>query len=38
MAMPRFSDLELQAVRTLYASALEPGATRADFVRAGLVR
>jgi hypothetical protein len=34
----RFSDLELEAFRAVYASSLEPGATRGDFIRAGLVR
>jgi hypothetical protein len=34
----RFSELELEALRAVYASGLEPGATRADFQRVGLVR
>jgi len=37
-AAGRFSELELQAIRAVYASGLEPGATRADFQRVGLVR
>jgi hypothetical protein len=34
----RFSDIELEAMRAVYASTLEPGARRADFVRAGLLK
>src|SRR5262249_51784788 len=34
----RFSVLELEAIRAVYASSLEPGATREDFRRAGLIR
>jgi len=34
----RFSLLELEAIRAVYASSLEPGATREDFRRAGLIR
>jgi hypothetical protein len=37
-ATGRFSEIERQALRAVYESSLEPGATRADFQRAGLVR
>jgi hypothetical protein len=37
-AVARFSTIELQALRAVYESSLEPGATRADFQRARLVR
>jgi hypothetical protein len=33
-----FTDLELEAIRRVYSSGLEPGATRADFASLGLVR
>jgi hypothetical protein len=36
MAQDRFSSLELDAIRAVYASGLEAGATRVDFERAGL--
>jgi hypothetical protein len=36
MAQDRFSALELDAIRAVYGSGLEAGATRADFERAGL--
>jgi hypothetical protein len=36
MAQDRFSALELDAIRAVYGSGLEAGATRGDFERAGL--
>jgi len=34
----RFSELELEAVRRVYAAGLRPGSTLADFVARGLIR
>jgi hypothetical protein len=36
-AEPRFSAIELQAIRAVFSSTLEPGATRREFQAAGLV-
>lgn len=33
----RFSDLEVRAIQAVYGSSLNPGASRSDFARAGLV-
>jgi hypothetical protein len=34
---PRLTGLDVEAAQAVYASPLDPGATRADFVRAGLI-
>jgi len=38
LSQDRFSRPELEAIRAVYAAGLEPGATREDFRRAGLIR
>ncbi len=36
-AVPALTDLDITAARAVYASSLDPGATRKEFLRAGLV-